>query len=135
LPTPAGEPAKPEPRLRPLVYAHERFSEEERDFLAIALKPGRMFVTTVPLGLHKLADGVIKPPHPYLRALESWEVYPGSQTVPLAREGAIAIYSDELRTEEVDSSGHHVRPVRHTFIIAGGRYIVPSLNWVRPVTE
>ncbi len=130
-PTPAGEVAKPEPRLRAFVTADESFSQKEREFLAAALSPGRMFVTNYNLSLMKIPEGTINPPFPYLRIHEIWEF----GWLPLSHAGAIALYAGEIRTEEIDHDGHHVRPIRHTFIIGGGRYIVPSLNWVRPITE
>ena len=47
--------------------------------------------------------------------------------------GSLAIYAGTERCDEVDSSRGHLRILRHTFIVGGGKYIVTDFLNVEPV--
>jgi hypothetical protein len=117
------------PQMRPYIPDPERLTAEELQAWEPFMKPGCLFALTRNVALQQFGDKVIKPPFPYLAGAMDWSP---PETI-LARSGSIAMYAGEIRVEEQDSKGHTLRPIRHTFIVAGGRYIVPSLGWMRPV--
>jgi hypothetical protein len=115
---------KPSPALRPLPYWQDvPVTEKYSEILAEKLVVGNIFFTTEPLNRTVHTRGYADPPYPYLT------VYPGLAMYP---QGSIAVYAGTVRVEE-QKGNSLLRAVRHSFIIAGSRYITNNLNHFMPI--
>jgi len=116
---------KPSPALRPLPYWQDiPVTEEYSKVLTEKLVPGNMFFTVKPLNRTVHARGYADPPYPYLT-----EGHKGTEMYP---RGSMAVYAGTVRVEE-QKGNSVVRVVRHSFIIAGSRYITNNLNHFMPI--
>jgi hypothetical protein len=106
---------KPSPVLRPIPYSHDvPVTEEYSKVLAEKLVPGNMFFTVKPLNKVVHGKEYAEPPYPYLAlSKKTSQMYP---------QGSTAIYAGTVRVEE-QKGNSILRAVRHSFIIAGARYI------------
>ena len=86
------------------------------------LFPGSMFVTRRYMAVENSSN--LKPaPYPYLFEAFAGDGFP---------ESSIAIYAGTVRVEETNGSTV-IRTPRHTFIIAGKRFLTTNLNNFSPI--
>lgn len=115
---------------------HEREDEVPPSLLPkyeAAFVPGHMFLVQQDLRQQQLPPTVTPPPWPVLEQVRRhWD--PRAETAALVPAGALAMYAGAIRVEEEGRQGT-LRVIRHTFIVADGRYIVPNLNWVSPLSS
>ena len=68
-------------------------------------------------------------PHEFRYVFETW-MNPGAPGSPtkIFKLGSLAVYAGPVRVDEIDSRGHTISCLRHSFIIEGGRYMTTNLN-------
>ena len=114
-----------EAKLRPHIKGDSTAAEEVP--FAPFLYGGSPFVVERDLEQMHIANDVLAPPFPYLQ--RPWM---GDKIV--VKKGALAMYAGTVRVEEAGKHSN-LRIVRHTFIVGGGRYIVPNLTWFKPLVD
>jgi hypothetical protein len=126
----AGPVAKPRPHVaeQPLIpELQEVFSREvpigTLFTLACDVEPEHPWRTSTPL-------------FPFLQLYhpETWNPTYDKAKQCFAVTGGLAMYAGSCRIDETGKGGILLRTLHHTFIIGGGRYIVPNLNWLRPIS-
>ena len=125
-----GVPVKKQPIPR-RHQKEEDVPESDRELYENAFVPGHLFAVVEDLEVQPLPPGVIPPAYPPLQKAykNAWK----NNGSLLAEKGSIAMYVGSMRVEEEGKQGR-LRLIRHTFIIGNGRFMVPNLNWVYPVT-
>jgi len=114
----------------PIPRRHAReedVPEKDKHLYEESFVPGHLFSVMIDLDPQPTAPNVMPPPFPPLE-----QRYRYAETVPLVPAGSIAMYAGPIRVEEEGKQGR-LRLIRHTFVIGTGRYMVPNLNWIKPV--
>lgn len=100
----------------------------------VSLLPGTLWTTAVSLRVE--ADSYYTNParyqqHPH-RYLVLDDYYAG--TSYSFKPGTLAVYAGQVRVSEAGSDNVVMRPMRHTFIVAGVQYMTLNLLEYTPVT-
>lgn len=114
----------PGPTRRAFIY-REREAEVPA-WMTRELQPGDAFTLTDVVCPILVPPDMEPPPHAYL--MRTWY---HTGTGPI-RSGEMAVHLGPLRI--ADRGGPTVH-LRHTFLIAGGIYVVPDLGVLRPLEE
>lgn len=103
---------------------------EKIEVYASAMTPGSMWQLKFPLAHERLPPGTIAASTPVLIRPSRRHVVSGYDFLPV---GSLALYFGETRVQEKKKK-LQLQVIRHMFIIGGGKYIIPDLNWIEPVT-
>ena len=113
--------------------AEVRLPDELVSKYMVALVPGGLFVTTVPLSAasERFIGNHKQHTHKYL-----WnDPYPWGDLTARYPVGTVAIYVGQVRVEETSRNGRDVmRLARHSFIVGGVQYITACLQDFDPVS-
>lgn len=111
-------------------YIHDTpVVEEKVQTYAQAMTPGSMWQLKFPVAHEKLGSNTIAATCPVLIRPSRRHIASGYDFLPV---GSLALYFGEVRVEEAKKK-LQMCVIRHVFIIGGGKYIIPDLNWIEPV--
>lgn len=125
-------PPEERPVNKPVSRQHIHdapIAPDKIEVYASAMTPGSMWQLKCPLAHERLAPGVIAATVPVLVKPTRMHTSTGYDFLPV---GALALYCGETRVQEKKKK-LQLQVIRHMFIIGGGKYIIPDLNWIEPV--
>lgn len=126
-------PPEERPINKPVSRQHIHdtpIAPEKVEVYAGAMTPGSMWQLKFPLAHERLKPGVIAATAPVLVRSSKRHVASSFDFLPV---GSLALYYGETRVQEKNKK-LQLQVIRHMFIIGGGKYIIPDLNWIEPVT-